>query len=76
MWGDLSEFDSYAPFPTGPVLVNGLKALAYGTCTVRVRLTARGGQNFSATLHNVLYVPDLQNQPEGPVRLFSSSAFI
>ena len=76
MWGDLSEFDSYIPFPSGPVLVNGLKALAYGTGSVRVRLTARGGKNLSATLHNVLYVPDLQNQPDGPVRLFSSSAFI
>ena len=59
MWGDLSQFDSYSAFPSGPVLVNGLKALAYGTGTVRVRLVARGGKNLSATLHNVLYVLDL-----------------
>ena len=76
MWGDLSEFNSYMPFPSGPVLVNGMKALAYGTGTIRVRLTTMGGKSLSATLHTDLYVPDLQNQPEGPVRLFSSSAFI
>ena len=76
MWGDLTEFDSYSPFSTGPLLVSGLKALAYGTGTVRVRLMAHGGKNLSATLHDVLYVPDLQDQPGGPVRLFSSSAFI
>ena len=76
MWGDLSDFDTYTPFTTGPLLVNGLKALAYGKGTVRVRLISKGGKNLSATLHQVLYVPDLHDQPDGPVRLFSSSAFI
>ena len=57
-------------------MVNGLKALAYGTGTVRVRLPAFGGKNLFATLHDVLYVPDLQDQPDGPVRLFISSASI
>ena len=34
MWGDLSEFTSYAPHPNGPIWVGGIKAVSYGSGTV------------------------------------------
>ncbi len=34
MWGDLSEFTTYAPHPNGPAWVGGIKAISYGSGTV------------------------------------------
>ncbi len=67
MWGDLSEFSTYSPHPNGPAWVGGIKAVSYGTGTVRMRLKTSTSIYISSTLKNVLYVPDLAKQPRGPV---------
>ncbi len=38
-----------------------------------MRLKTSTSLYIAATLHNVLYVPDLAKQPGGPFRLFSAS---
>ena len=61
MWGDLSELTTYTPHPNGPTFVGGIKAVSYGIGTVQMRLKTSTSTYISATLHNVLYVPDLAN---------------
>ncbi len=58
----------------GPAFVGGIKVVSYGTGTVRMRLKTSTSAYISATLQNVLYVPDLAKQPGGPVHLFSASS--
>jgi hypothetical protein len=74
MWGDLSEFTSYAPHPNGPIWVGGIKAVSYGSGIVQMHLKTNGLAYIAATLKNVLYVLDLAKQPGGPVRIFNASS--
>ena len=50
MWGDLSEFSSYSPHPNGPIWVGGIKAVSYGTGTVKMRLKTTDTAYVVATL--------------------------
>ena len=73
MWGDLSEFDSYTPYSSGPVWINGISCYAFGEGIVHLEAPSTDSSSpwIPMILHNVLYVPDLQRGPHGPIRLFS-----
>ena len=36
MWGDLAEFETYTPYTSGPVWINGISCYAFGEGTVRL----------------------------------------
>jgi hypothetical protein len=74
LWPSVSEFSTYEPHPDGPIWVGGIKAWSYGSGSIQMRFKTSTGTIIAATLNDVLYVPDMAQQPGGPVRLFSTSA--
>ena len=73
MWGDLSEFENYTPFPTGPLWINGISCYAFGEGTIRLESSSTDSSLpwIPMLLSEVLYVPDLHRGSHGPIRLFS-----
>ena len=73
MWGDLAEFETYTPYASGPVWINGISCYAFGEGTIRLEApsTDPACPWTPLILHKVFYVPDLHRGLHGPIRLFS-----